>query len=635
KKQDDEPFWRCDLERYPEVDGGVIVLQKGAIRAMVGGVTDRFFNRAVDAKRLMGSTFKPFLFAAAMQFGWSPVDLLDNRRDGFVFMNRPYFPRPDHKSPHDFVTMSWAGIKSENVAAVWLLYHLTDHLAPPQLVEVAAQLDMAPQKEGREESYQQFKHRLRDKYGIVVNRDVIRKAAFDKARNVLKADFLFDDRMDEYQQLQRLHYGLRFERYRDQLKRLLKDKKLSSRAKNDIRFRIGLLKNTYLELGTVFSNFTGFKQYVEREVQAGWDIFKLRSRPYIPPPIGYLVQGVNGKVHYTGGALSGEEYHIWPIEQVISFIDTLNGSQKRTFWEKVRLEDTVSAYTYRQLRDQVEIENDQLLTLRPYSMEVLQHVRDYRVMVGLRYLVSLGKACGITNTLQPVLSFPLGSNVVSLYESARLYETLTTGKRFEILPAEGAKQEAEQQFTSSDQAGLAIIERIEAPDGEVLYEREPSSTEVFDEKNTASLNNILENTVTYGTGRYAHDTVRLHSTDEEHQAELDQYNLPVPLLGKTGTANSYRNASFMGYVPVLIGENETLFSVEGGYTVGVYTGYDTNKPMRKGTTRISGSQGALPIWSTVAEALLDDEQSGEKVDFVDLAFDGLKLQYPQIRQVFL
>jgi len=636
EQKEGEPFWRCDLERFPEVEGAVLALQEGAIKAMVGGVTDRFFNRAVDAKRLMGSTLKPFLFAAAMQLGWSPVDLLDNRRDGFIFMNRPYFPRPDHKSPHDFVTMSWAGVKSENVAAVWLLYHLTDHLAPPQLREVAAKHDMAPREEdGQMESYQQFKRRIRDTYGIVVTRDIIRKAAFDKARNALKADFLFDERLDEYQQLQKLHYGLGFEQYRDQLKALLKDKKLSSGAKNDIRLRIELLKNNYLELGTVYSNFTSFRQYVDQEAKTGY--FSFSRRPGVPRqrPIGYLVRDMEGGVHYTSGLLSSESYRIWPLEQVISFVDTLSESQKNTFWERVQLDGAISAYSYEQLRRQVEIENDKLLSLQPYSMDVLQHVRDYRVMVGLQYLVSLGKACGITSSLEPVLSFPLGSNVISLYEAVRMYETLVTGKRFEVPLGDDIEHSSDLSFDSSDQAGLAMIQRIEAPDGEVMYEREATSVQVFDGQVTASLNNILENTVTYGTGRYARNTVRLHSANEGRQAELMQYDLPVPLLGKTGTANNYRNASFLGYVPVLIGENETLLTVDRGYAVGVYAGYDTNKPMRKGTVRISGSQGALPVWSTVADALLEHEQSGEKLDLVDLVFDGLKLQYPDVGQVFL
>jgi hypothetical protein len=57
--------------------------------------------------------------------------------------------------------------------------------------------------------------------------------------------------------------------------------------------------------------------------------------------------------------------------------------------------------------------------------------------------------------------------------------------------------------------------------------------------------------------------------------------------------------------------------------------------MIKGTTRITGGQGALPVWSKVAEVLLQSEKIGERLDVVDLAFNGLGLQYPDVGQLFL
>ena len=112
-------------------------------------------------------------------------------------------------------------------------------------------------------------------------------------------------------------------------------------------------------------------------------------------------------------------------------------------------------------------------------------------------------------------------------------------------------------------------------------------------------------------------------------------NLRYPLLGKTGTANDYRNAAFVGHVPVLAGDNQSLLSLRGGYTVGVYTGYDTNLAMVKRGTRVSGSVGALPAWADIAQAILDTERVADRLDMVDLAFNGLSLQYPDVQQVFL
>ena len=116
----DDGAFLLDLEQKPTLQGGLIVTKKGRILSMVGGFENIFFNRAIDAKRQMGSIFKPLVFTAAQQLGWNLLDPLDNRRDVFVFQDQFYFPRPDHKSPHERVSLAWAGVKSENVS----------HLAP-------------------------------------------------------------------------------------------------------------------------------------------------------------------------------------------------------------------------------------------------------------------------------------------------------------------------------------------------------------------------------------------------------------------------------------------------------------------------------------------------------------------------
>jgi len=96
----------CDLEVRPELQGAVLALDQGRIRAMVGGNDNKNFNRAIDAKRQLGSTWKPVVYDAAIQLGWTPVDVLDNRKNAFHFEGTWYYPRPDHEST-DFVSMSW------------------------------------------------------------------------------------------------------------------------------------------------------------------------------------------------------------------------------------------------------------------------------------------------------------------------------------------------------------------------------------------------------------------------------------------------------------------------------------------------------------------------------------------------
>jgi len=259
---------QLDLERYPKLEGAALIMRKGSILAMAGGMENRFFNRAIDGKRLMGSTFKPFLFAAALQLGWNSVDLLDNRRNIFVFMDRPYFPRPDHHSPFDRVSMSWAGVKSENVAAVWLLYHLADYLTPPRLRDVARFLDMAPRRTDRgEESYQQFRARIRDRFGIVVNRAVLEQAAYDLAVKSLEADFLFEDRAAAYAQLQRLPYGLHFDQYLQPLQKKIKQPKLKERKRRELQLRIKLLGRSYLRLQPLLALLRSQKACLKRKTR--------------------------------------------------------------------------------------------------------------------------------------------------------------------------------------------------------------------------------------------------------------------------------------------------------------------------------------------------------------------------------
>ncbi|GGD02615.1 transglycosylase domain-containing protein [Aureimonas glaciei] len=61
--------------------GALVALDgTGAIRALVGGkdYAESQFNRAVDAKRQPGSSFKPFVYETALEFGWKPENMVDD-----------------------------------------------------------------------------------------------------------------------------------------------------------------------------------------------------------------------------------------------------------------------------------------------------------------------------------------------------------------------------------------------------------------------------------------------------------------------------------------------------------------------------------------------------------------------------
>ncbi len=621
-----------DLERYPKLQGAALVLQQGMIRSMAGGMENRFFNRAVSAKRLMGSTFKTFLFAAALQLGWSPLDKLDNQRNLFLFLKEPYFPRPDHKSPFAHVSMSWAGVKSENVAAVWLLYHLTDRLNPAQLRELASFLDMAPRtKQGKKESYQKFSSRMRDTFGIRITSGALDRAAYELALQKLEADFVFDGRTREYRQWQRIHYGLDFSKFRSKIYKKLKKKGLEARQRSEYWSRIAMLHKNFLQFKKVQQAMLKYRQYIEELPTWFGNPFAFFNQQ--PPeelekerPPGFFAQNEQGQLVYTMNSKLPETWQPMSDFALRQQQARLFRSDKEALWDNILLEGKVSSAGLKMVEAQMRAERETLTSQNNYSMQVLSALPDYRVMLGIQYLVRLARECGISSRLDPVLSFPLGSNVVSLLEAARMYETLVTGKNYSVnLP---------QDETTLEQDGLAIIEQIIGADGEIIYARETAATPVVDPKTSNEITSILHNVVRYGTGRYALKNVRLKSTDEERDAKLQQLDLTLPLMGKTGTANDFRNAAFLGYVPTKTEQEGGVILTQGGYTVGVYAGFDDNAPMKKDTTRISGSQGALPTWSNIAQALYSLENVAEHLDPVDLAFDGIALKYPNTGQYF-
>jgi hypothetical protein len=57
--------------------------------------------------------------------------------------------------------------------------------------------------------------------------------------------------------------------------------------------------------------------------------------------------------------------------------------------------------------------------------------------------------------------------------------------------------------------------------------------------------------------------------------------------------------------------------------------------MKIGNTHVTGSLGALPVWSDMAGAVLSLEGAGDRLDPVDLTFNGLGLRYPETGQLFV
>ncbi|MCP4666608.1 MAG: PBP1A family penicillin-binding protein [Deltaproteobacteria bacterium] len=71
--------WEVSLEQAPVVQGALFSMDKaGEVKAMVGGrdFASSQFNRAIQSRRQPGSAFKPIIYAAALDWGMTPADII-------------------------------------------------------------------------------------------------------------------------------------------------------------------------------------------------------------------------------------------------------------------------------------------------------------------------------------------------------------------------------------------------------------------------------------------------------------------------------------------------------------------------------------------------------------------------------
>ena len=105
-----------------EAEAAIVVMDAdGAVRAMVGGRESRagLFNRAVQAERQTGSAFKPFVYAAALDLGHSPLaTVVDEPLTIDVPGSGPYRPRNYDGGFRGRVTLADSLMWSLNIPAV-------------------------------------------------------------------------------------------------------------------------------------------------------------------------------------------------------------------------------------------------------------------------------------------------------------------------------------------------------------------------------------------------------------------------------------------------------------------------------------------------------------------------------------
>ena len=157
--------------------------------------------------------------------------------------------------------------------------------------------------------------------------------------------------------------------------------------------------------------------------------------------------------------------------------------------------------------------------------------------LGARKVVAMARRLGITSDIPANASIALGTAEVTPLELTAAYAVLANGGRSVL--------------------GYGIRE-IRSAEGDVLYARDTSTTQVVTPKVVGQMNRLLAAAIDGGTGHFA--------------------RLTRPAGGKTGTSQDYRNAWFVG--------------ITGDLVAGVWLGNDDGAPMKK----VTG--GGLPakIW---------------------------------------
>ena len=107
----------------------------GQVKAYVGGMNYNHFmyDMVMGGRRQIGSTIKPFLYALAMENGFSPCDKVMNVQQTYMVAGKPWTPRNGSRSRYgQLVTLKWGLAQSNN----WISAYLMSKLNPNQFVDI-------------------------------------------------------------------------------------------------------------------------------------------------------------------------------------------------------------------------------------------------------------------------------------------------------------------------------------------------------------------------------------------------------------------------------------------------------------------------------------------------------------------
>lgn len=506
----------CAIETEPVLQGALVALQNGEVVASQAGFHNTGYDRSFKARRQLGSSWKPLLFGAALKYHWHYLDELENDFNLFQFENDFYFPRPDHKNKGETVSILWATVRSENIATIWLLDHLLDKLSDEEFAEVAAENGYLKREE---ETTEDYRKRLRDKYGLYLNETAKQEMEFTKAQKNLYEKFIYENRPNAARALRNMFYGRNVENGKKKYRKI--DKAYFAEFDHNFLRYLGILKEQDLKATAPDENLT--EPIADREVYPDLKLSDIRR--------------LNGMVEI-------------PSEE--------------TDYSKV---------------------------------ESLRYWPDFRRSVSMAAFARFAKEIGIQGELREVLSMPLGVNEIPLSEMTTAYQTLLSGNIYKC--ADGDWNEP------------CLIKEIRNREGREIFANVVEVKKVLSDSVTEQMAVMLHAVFEYGTARSQYKNLTVQSPSKDA-------SLLFPVFGKTGTTNDYKNVAFLGAMPTYV-PDKNGFGQDSVIAIGSYVGFDDNRPLKSGRTRIAGSSGGLPQWADFAKKVIQLREENRHIDFLDIS----------------
>ncbi|WP_084080072.1 penicillin-binding protein 1A [Edaphobacter aggregans] len=116
--------WKALLEQDTGAQASLMAVDNasGEVVAMVGGRDFALsqFNRATQAQRQVGSSFKPYVYTTAVEAGAKPTDIIVDGPTTFPTPSGPYTPRNYEGNYHGAMTLTYAFADSRNIPALKL-----------------------------------------------------------------------------------------------------------------------------------------------------------------------------------------------------------------------------------------------------------------------------------------------------------------------------------------------------------------------------------------------------------------------------------------------------------------------------------------------------------------------------------